>query len=74
MNFYLQFAPMMFLLQLALAILPLIHPVAFQVQLPFVFLPEQTLNVRVATITPCCAFTVWEQEKYTRMRKKFDVN
>lgn len=70
MNFYLQFAPMMFLLQLALAILHLIHPVTFQVQLPFVLLPEQTQNAGVVTITPCCTFTIWkEEEKYTGMGK-----
>lgn len=61
MNFYLQFAPIMFLLELALAILPLIHPMDFQVQLPFIFLPEQTPNGGVATITPCCAATIWER-------------
>lgn len=61
MNFYLQFAPMMFLLQLALAILSLIHPMAFQVQLPFVFSPEQAPSGRVVTIIPCCASTIWER-------------
>lgn len=61
MNFYLQFAPMMFLLQLALAILSLIHPMAFHVQLPFVFSSEQAPSGRVVTIIPCCASTIWER-------------
>lgn len=74
MNFYLQFVPMIFLLQLALAILPLMHPVAFRVQLPFVFLPEQTLNGRVEIITPCCAATIWERAgKADGWERKFDV-
>ena len=52
MHFYLQVAPMTFLLQLALAILPLTHPIAFQLQLPFIFLPEQTANGEAAEIFP----------------------
>lgn len=42
---------MTFLLQLALAILLLTHPIAFQVQLPFI-LPEQTANGETAEILP----------------------
>lgn len=61
---------MNFYLQLALAILPVIHPVAFQVQLPFVLFPEQTQSARVVTITLCCASTIGkEEEKQTGMGK-----
>lgn len=50
MLFYLQIAPVTFLLQLALAILPLTPPITFQLQLPFIFLPEQTANGEAAEI------------------------
>lgn len=64
----------MFLLQLALALLPLIHLVAFYVQLPFVFLPEKTLDSRVATITSCCASTTRERAEKVSWDGKKDVN
>lgn len=65
---------MMFLLQLALVLLPLIHLVAFYVQLHFVLLPEKTLNGRVATITSCCASTIWERVGKVGWDGKKDVN